>query len=149
MRIPSRKVLVAVDFGEVSDLALEAATEIAVRDQAELVLVHVWEIPAYAYGTADYDPAALLAPIHRAAQARLDELVVQTRRGAPAATGLLKSGTPSREILTAIEECRPDLVVMGTHGRRGVRRAVFGSVAEKVVRESLVPALTMRTRASA
>ena len=52
----------------------------------------------------------------------------------------------SYEILATIEEERPDLVVIGTHGRKGVSHALLGSVAEKIVRLSSAPVLTLRDR---
>jgi nucleotide-binding universal stress UspA family protein len=62
----------------------------------------------------------------------------------PQAKAILRSGVPWREILSAVEDVAADLVVMGTHGRRGVSHALLGSVAEKIVRLSPVPVLTVR-----
>jgi nucleotide-binding universal stress UspA family protein len=59
----------------------------------------------------------------------------------------LRCGDPAAEILRAIDELKPELVVMGTHGRRGLARLLLGSVAEKVVRSSPVPVLTVPARA--
>ena len=64
-------------------------------------------------------------------------------------TALLECGAPWREILRVVEETKPDLVVMGTHGRRGLGHALIGSVAEKLVRMSPAPVLTVRPRAKA
>jgi nucleotide-binding universal stress UspA family protein len=64
----------------------------------------------------------------------------------PGSTALFKRGVAWRQILLAIEETAADLVVMGTHGRQGLSRALIGSIAEKVVRLSPVPVLTVRER---
>ncbi len=58
----------------------------------------------------------------------------------------MREGSPGDEILAYADEADVDLVVMGTHGREGVRRSLVGSVAERVVRESPVPVMTVRTR---
>ena len=60
------------------------------------------------------------------------------------AVAVFTVGVPWSQIIEQIDELRPDLVVLGTHGRRGLRHAVLGSVAEKVVRLSPVPVLTVR-----
>jgi nucleotide-binding universal stress UspA family protein len=145
--VPFKHILVALDFGEPSKRALEVAIEIVKRFDASLSLVHTWEVPVYAYGHA-YGGMALsatdlLAPVQEAAQRQLDLALADVQKQIPAARAILKQGAPWREILATIEEIKPDLVVMGTHGRRGLARAVFGSVAEKIVRTSPVPVLTM------
>jgi nucleotide-binding universal stress UspA family protein len=60
-----------------------------------------------------------------------------------------KRGDPASAILELEKEVRPDLIVMGTHARTGLRHMVLGSVAERTVRESTVPVLTLRARPSA
>lgn len=59
-------------------------------------------------------------------------------------TATPSSGTPSEALLAYIEEVDADVVVMGTHGRTGIQQAIFGSVAEKLVRNSPVPVMTVR-----
>jgi nucleotide-binding universal stress UspA family protein len=141
--IPFKKILVPVDFGPASNEALKAAVELAKHDGAELVLVHVWEIPTYSYAAMDYAAADLLGPVRDAAQAQLTETLARVRKDVPGATGTLEHGLPWHEVLAAIERTQPDLVVMGTHCRKGVRRMLLGSVAEKIVRASPAPVLTM------
>jgi nucleotide-binding universal stress UspA family protein len=141
--IPFKKILVPVDFGPASNEALQAAIELAKRDGAELELVHVWEIPAYTYATLEYAPTDLMGPVHDAAQAQLDETLARVKKELPRTVGTLRQGAPWQEVLSVIESRKPDLVLMGTHGRKGVRRMLLGSVAEKIVRASPVPVLTM------
>jgi nucleotide-binding universal stress UspA family protein len=62
------------------------------------------------------------------------------------ATGLVKRGDPADEILIRAKEGGADLIIMGTHGRKGFDLLLFGSVAEKVVRLSSVPVLTVRPK---
>ena len=144
-----RHILVAVDFGESSDEATELAIDLARKFDASLTLVHTYEIPTYAYPGAPLLAVDLLSPIAEAAGKHLDKTLVAVRARVPGAKALLRSGTAAAEILAVIDEIHPDLVVTGTHGRRGISRAIFGSVAERIVRLSPVPVLTVRQRARA
>ena len=78
----------------------------------------------------------------------VDQLLASLRATSPGAKGLLKVGVAWEQILVAAAEVRADLLVLGTHGRRGVAHAVMGSVAERVVRLSEIPVLTVRSRAA-
>jgi len=146
MTLEFKHLLVPVDFGESSQRALDAAIELAGKFRSQLTLVHVYEIPAYVYGGMTYATADLFAPIEDAARQQLDALVKDVQRRVSATKGVLRRGTAATGLLAAIDEVHPDLVVMGTHGRQGVSHLVLGSVAEKLVRMSPVPVLTMRTR---
>jgi nucleotide-binding universal stress UspA family protein len=141
-----KKILVPVDFGESSKQALDLAIDLAKQYGSELTLLHTWEIPVYGYGAMEFSAMDMLTPIQGAATEQLDALLVEVRRQLPATKGLIARGVAWRELLTIIEESRPDLVVMGTHGRRGLGRAILGSVAEKIVRMSPVPVLTVRSK---
>jgi nucleotide-binding universal stress UspA family protein len=77
------------------------------------------------------------------ARRALDEALSALRDRVPRLEGILRMGVPWEEILKAIAETHADLVVMGTHGRRGISHALIGSVAEKVVRASPVPVLSV------
>jgi len=89
-------------------------------------------------------PVDFITPVREAAEAQLDRALAELRKELPAAGSVLSLGTPWHEIRAAIEATHSDLVVMGTHGRHGVSHALLGSVAEKVVRTSPVPVLTVR-----
>lgn len=142
------KILVPVDFGEPSTRALDIAVELAKLNGASLALVHVWEIPSYGYGAAL--PASVLNHLEAEARAQLDALVGSVKERLAGAKDVkevkvyLECGAPWREILRTVEETKPALVVMGTHGRRGLGHALIGSVAEKLVRTSPAPVLTVR-----
>ena len=86
----------------------------------------------------------LLTSVEEAAKQQFEAALVALRKQRPGATGILRNGVPWQEILAAIDETHADLVVMGTHGRRGIAHALLGSVAEKTVRMSTVPVLTIR-----
>ncbi len=116
---------------------------------AALTLLHVWDVPSYAYGGMELCAADLLAPLQGQAQLKLDAALADVQKMLPRAVAVLRCGQASSEIEGAIGDLGPDLVVMGTRGRRGVARAFLGSVAEKVVRTSNVAVLTVHAKAEA
>jgi nucleotide-binding universal stress UspA family protein len=148
MSIDFKHLLVPVDFGEPSQQALDTAIDFARRFDAQLTLLHVYEIPAYVYSGIGYATTDLFGPIENAARAMLTKVVGEVRAKVPGAKAEMRRGVPAFEILEAITELHPDLVVMATHGRKGVTHALLGSVAEKIVRLSPVPVLTMRCKTS-
>ncbi|MEI9949104.1 MAG: universal stress protein [Pseudomonadota bacterium] len=137
------RILVATDFSDSSQKALELALRIAEKFGSELTLVHSWEAPNYSYAAGLYLPVDIVAPIEQAASARLEEATTQLKLRFPAAKSVLRAGIPWEEVLGAATHVKADLIVMGTHGRRGLERALIGSVAEKVVRMARVPVLTV------
>ncbi|HEY0466390.1 MAG TPA: universal stress protein [Polyangiaceae bacterium] len=137
------RILVATDFSDGSERALELALGLAEKFDSELTLVHSWEPPSYSYAAGLYLPGDAIAPIERAAIARLEEATAQLKLRFPAAKSLLRAGVPWEEVLAAAVQVKANLIVMGTHGRRGLERALLGSVAERVVRMSPVPVLTV------
>ena len=139
-----KHILVPTDFGEPSGRAEKLALELAQSFNAMLTLLHAYEVPVYTYPQVDAIVVDLFTPIEQAAREQLDRELAALQLKIPNAKSILRSGIPWREILSVIDEIRPDLVVMGTHGRRGVTHALLGSVAEKVVRLSPVPVLTVR-----
>ena len=78
-----------------------------------------------------------------AAEKLMDKVCRQQMQGCPDFERRISSGDPAAEILKTIESEDIDLVVMGTHGYKGLERAIFGSVAEKVVKNSAAPVLTI------
>jgi nucleotide-binding universal stress UspA family protein len=140
---PFKHLLVPTDFGESSERALAIAVELATKYEAALTLLHTYEVPVYPYPGAASAAVDLLTPIRDAAQARLDKRLAELRLRVPKADGVLGLGVPWHEITRVIGEVHADLVVMGTHGRHGVSRMLLGSVAEKIVRMSPVPVLTV------
>lgn len=139
-----RHILVPTDFGESSQRALEIAIDLAIRFQARLTLLHTYEVPVYTYEAMTSSPVDLLTPVREAAQRQFDAALDDVKQRAPEAKGILCYGVPWQEILRTIESHGVDLVIMGTHGRGGLTHALLGSVAEKTVRRSPVPVLTVR-----
>lgn len=143
MITPFTNVLVGTDFSDSATRAVERAVDVARRYEAAIHVVHVFALPLL--DGAPHIPAAQgwIAPIEQAAQEQLDELVEGLRRGGVEVTSTLRSGAAWDQILTLIGEIHADLLVVGTHGRTGLRRALLGSIAERLVRHSPVPVLTV------
>ncbi len=136
-------VLVATDFSEASKPALDLAVALS-RESSALHVVHVCELPVY----LDVGPPVdLVTPLVEAAEARLGDLVTSLRSLQPRVHAIVKLGAPWEQILAAADEVGADLIVVGTHGRRGFAHAMLGSVAERVVRASRVPVLTVGAHA--
>jgi nucleotide-binding universal stress UspA family protein len=139
----SKTILVPVDFQDASADALAFARDLAARLGLGVVLMHTYSIPVVVY--PGFDP--IVAPglpeeIAQAARSALQKLADE--QGGLGV--ILRAGDPATEILKAIEETKPALVVMGTHGRKGLAHLLLGSVAEKVIRSSAVPVVTIHAK---
>jgi nucleotide-binding universal stress UspA family protein len=137
----SNVILVPVDFEEGSQRALELAKELGQKLGAEVALLHVYTLPVYTYpGLEPMAFPAVVAQVKDAAERSLAELA----RAAGVSRTILRGGETVSEILTVARELGASMIAMGTHGRRGLAHAVLGSIAERVVRRSPIPVLTVR-----
>jgi nucleotide-binding universal stress UspA family protein len=139
-----RRLLVATDFTETSNVALDWAIDLAAPLGASVAVMHAYEIPIVGFPDGALIATADIAlRIADSAKAALDGAVEQRRgRGVPL-EALLREGVAWEEINKVADELDADLVVIGTHGRRGLARALLGSVAEKVVRTAHRPVITI------
>lgn len=140
---PFEHILVATDFEPSSDEATELAILFANRFDARLAFLHVFEMPTLLSAGMAYSIQDVLGPVRARAQTALDALITKIEKRHPNVSGSLRCGEPRAEILAAITDSKPDLVVLGTHGRKWISRAFLGSVAERVIRSSPVPVLTV------
>ena len=136
-------VLFATDGSEASNAAGALAARMARDWGAKLTVVHAYEIPPMSYIGAPMLPVDVAPAILRAIRGRLDGAVAIVRETMPAAEAVLQHGEPCPAILQTAKDVGADLIVVGTHGHRGIAHAFLGSVAEKVVRLSPVPVLTV------
>lgn len=139
-------VLYATDFSDSSDHALPLAKQLAKTDRARVTLLHVVELPiTYFEEPLTIEPARGLEA--RAAQA-LDKLAGDVASGGTIEVKTrTRIGRPAAELLATLDEDRSiDLVVLGSHGRTGIKRVLLGSVAEQVVRHAPCPVLVVRKR---
>ena len=103
-----KRVLVATDLSETSRHALEMGVALARESGAELVVMHVCEVPAYAYTAAGLSPADLLTPVVEVAETKLRELVDSIRGRHPNVRILLNVGIPWERVLAAASEAQAD-----------------------------------------
>jgi nucleotide-binding universal stress UspA family protein len=140
------KILFATDFSPPSDHALQLALELAEKFGAELHVLHVVQDLAPLVG----DPAITidlsnkyLAEARQYAQRALQSLPGERRPHAGRTIRELREGSPFVEIVRYAREMGIDLIVIGTHGRTGLKHLLLGSVAENVVRKASCPVLTV------
>ena len=132
-------ILVATDFGEASDVAIEYGRALARTFGSSLHLLHVMENRFLR--PSPVDPHQLTT----ATASRLSQRLTDDDRSALHATAVLEtSDSPAEEIVKFAKAHNIDLIVMGTHGRGAMARVLVGSVAEKVVRTAPCPVLTVR-----
>ena len=144
--IPIKRILVPTDFSEPAAAAVKWATTLALEFDGQLYLLHVVPEPyMYPWGTelSTFPVSDILTQSERAAEQHL--LRLADAAGMPKTRVVTRSviGTPVDQILTVIAQDKIDLVVLGTHGRGMVGHLLLGSVAERVVRRSPVPVLTV------
>ena len=143
-----KHVLVATDFSEASSVALSYGRELARTFGATLHVVHAVDLLAARLPMTQghgYDLDRLQKEVEASARTSLAELVTdedRTKLGAREA--VIAALSPSDAILDYARDKTIDMVVIGTHGRSGLSRLMMGSVAEKIVRTSPCPVLTVR-----
>jgi nucleotide-binding universal stress UspA family protein len=137
-----KTILHPTDFSEPSAFAFKLACALARDHGARLVVLHVLEVPA-AVGAAEGPFVPVPAVDWEALQEKLRRL--QPPDPAVPVEHRLVEGYAASRILRLAEEVKADLIVMGTHGRRGLGRLLMGSVAEQVVRKAPCPVVTVKS----
>lgn len=136
-----KHILTATDFGAPAQRAIDVAIELARKFDAKLSVLHVYPIVlAMPYGSGFAWPHEQIAA---GARDSLAEHMVSVRARYSGCKSVLRPGIPSDEIDTFARESDVDLIVMGTQGLRGLPRFMLGSTAERVVRMSKIPVLTV------
>ena len=137
------KILFATDFSPASDAALKYATSLARDSGAKLLIVHVEEMPMpYVGGEMYFSPPEYPNP----EIGRMLEAVIPPDSNVRYEHKLVL-GTAADDIVRIAGEEHADLIVIGTHGRTGLRHVLMGSVAESVVRGAKCPVVTLRETA--
>ncbi|KVG72025.1 universal stress protein UspA [Burkholderia ubonensis] len=144
-------ILVALDGSETSSHALDAALTLASETGARLTPVYVIDFLVPAYDALGYDPSILIDAFREEALRVTDDAARRMAARGVAGTPQIANVEPAGEdiadrILLVAREAGADLIVMGTHGRRGFRRLVLGSVAERVLRAATRPVLMIPAR---
>jgi nucleotide-binding universal stress UspA family protein len=141
MAFPYRKILCPVDFDDNSLTALERAAEFARHMNGTVVLLHV--LPMYVAPGEVPPPLSLYDDQCKAAEAKLADIAREKLTGLPYELHV-HAGEVVGTISQEENKLRPDLLVMATHGRRGLARMFLGSVTEGVLRRASCPVLTIR-----
>jgi len=142
-----KTILHPTDFSETSGHALTYALAFAKEFKARLYVLHVIEeVSSAMYFDMLQTPplAQLMADVEAQARKALDGLLPEEAREQVQTEGLIRKGVPFLEIVRCAEEVGADMIVCGTHGRTGLKQALFGSVAEKIVRKAPCPVLSVR-----
>lgn len=142
------KIAVATDFTENSLPALEAAFGLLSEVTDRLYLIHVVEVPA----TATPPMATMLPPIdqlYRAAEVRLAGLIPENWERDVDVETVVLSGSPATAISDFAREKKVDMIVVGTHGRKGLARVLMGSTAEILLREAPCQVLVVKPKSVA
>ena len=129
------RILCPIDFSETSVKAMNHAEQLAEKFGAELILLHAFDMPE------TYDRRGQTHPADRELEPKLRDI----KSARTKLTYALHAGAPGEVICWFAEEKHCDLIVMGTHGRTGLKHFFLGSVAEHVVRHARCPVLVLRT----
>ena len=133
-----KKILAPTDFSEYSKLALRYAAAMAKSFRATLYVVHVKEELPYQGGVEGY------LDLETTEKTDLMKITSELRSQAVEVEPVFLEGRPYIQIIEKAKSLDVDLIVLATHGRRGLSHLVFGSVAEKVVRLAPCPVLTIK-----
>ena len=144
--LPVKRILCPTDFSAPACTCVKVANELALHFDAELLLVNVVPViptappdPNYVFKVPEYERY-----LHMDAEKHLEEVQRDLIDPKVRVRALVGHGPAADEIVQLAEKEKADLIVISTHGSTGLERLVFGSVAERVVRLSGVPVLTVR-----
>jgi len=145
-----KKILFCTDFSDNAHLAFTYALDLARTYQAKLLILHVTHDPIFVYPDQlyTYITDEMIRDLEASEEKKMDQefntYYLQKMEGFKDYKVLLKKGVAFYVIIQTVREESVDLIVMGTHGRTGLDHVLFGSTAEKVVRKSPAPVLTIR-----
>jgi nucleotide-binding universal stress UspA family protein len=139
-----KRIVVATDFSEASERAVTYALELATTLGASVILVHAYDIPVVGFP----DGVLIASPnvatqIETSAKQGLDGVMQRHAQSGVHIDAVLRQGAAAEEVNKLADEVDADLIVLGTHGRRGIAHAILGSVAEHIVRTATRPVLTL------
>ncbi len=138
------RIIASSDFTENSLPAVEAAIDLASENSAVLHLVHVLEIPAVIPSPAA--TAVSMDHLYAAARERLARLIPDHRSVDLEVETVVLAGVPAAALADYAAEMEADMIVVGTHGRKGLKRALLGSTAESLLREAPCQVLVVKPK---
>jgi nucleotide-binding universal stress UspA family protein len=142
------KILVPLDGSELSEEALDAAIPLSRAFVSEILLVGVLDLTAGMYDVyaEAFNPVDLRAQLEKFLESALDRAKTRTEAAGISVRRFLRVGVPHEEIVALSGEEGAELIVMTTHGRKGLSHLLLGSVTEKVIRTAECPVLVIRPR---
>ena len=147
-----RKILLAIDGSEEATLATEAATELSKNTASEVHLVYVLPTPerlAYPHHYPTEVREDIFEQAKKEAGEFLDKQAEQIRAGGGSVTEAhLRTGRPDNEIVSLSDDLGVGLIIIGSRGLTGMRRALMGSVSDSVVRHAHCPVMVVRKERS-
>ena len=142
-----RRILCASDFSKTSGKALISAIDLAKANRARLTIVHA-HVPIVPLVPEQYLEASTWDRVdtetRRWAEHQVEKLNEKARKRGVRASAMIVTGDPAQQIVRMARSKRADLIVVGTHGRRGLSKFFLGSVAERVVATAPCPVMTVR-----
>ncbi len=141
-----KTILFPTDFSQGARAAMEYAVSMAKDCQAKLILLYVIQDISIAewYIPSSLSAADLVEDMQKSAAKEMDKWQAEAKQQLKDVEALVLRGVPFVEIIKTAKDKKADMIVIGTHGRTGIDHMLFGSTAEKVVRKSHCPVLTVR-----
>lgn len=139
-------IVMATDFSEASLVALETALSLALESKAALHLLHVVELPATGDPEAVGEVEALADRLCDEGKQRLETLVPENKRRDLTIETAVLCGSPASQIAQFARRIGADLLIVGTHGRRGWARVIMGSTAEQLLRHAPCQVLVVKPK---
>ena len=136
------QILVPTDGSPASEAAIEHAIDLAQRYDARLHALYV--VDGAAYSTLEAGAEIVVEALESEGESATTHVAEAAEEAGVDCVSTVTTGTAYRSIVDYVDENDIDIVVMGTHGRKGLNRYLLGSVTERVVRTSDVPVLTVR-----
>lgn len=145
MTIQVDRILAPIDFSENTPPILEWAAHLAEEHGAAITLLHAYHLPAeFQHVEGAYLPPDFWTAVKREAEVQLEDAATPLRRRGLSVEIAAVEGYAATVIVQEAHARHTDLVVIGTHGRSGLRHLLLGSIAERVVQKAHCPVLTVR-----
>jgi nucleotide-binding universal stress UspA family protein len=138
-------ILVPIDFSECSNRTLEYATHIAIRENANIWLLHVFRVPDYAVTQFRWGPQDCRSA-EQEAEANLIAVEKEVLSRGIKAKACFRVGHPFEEIVSMANDPEVDLLLIGSHGCSAIKRLLLGSTAARVVEHARCPVMVVKER---
>ena len=142
-----KQILVAVDFSDPSIRALQVARDLGTRLNAKLIVIHF--VPMRIMDMGMEGGVDFIEEMHQSelaeARIKLEKFIKENTTSDDEIEHHLRSGEPAAEMNSMAAEVSADMIIIGTHGRSGIKHLLMGSVAESILRTADVPVLSVRS----